>query len=203
MKEEIKNILNDEAITEIEDKVNAIAKVIPMYTVPKDKYNNLSERLQNIETEKATLENDYKELQKQNMTAEELQQAKLKELEEREAQIARAESESAISKILSKNGITEDAIGEEDYKSIVEDLIGADQDTSIKKANNFVGFMQKQKDFVEQETTTKLLNNTPSPNTGGESDNTFTKDDLEKMTYSEEMKFANEHPDLYAELNKE
>lgn len=202
MKERIEEILNDETITDVKARVDAIAKVIPLFTVPKDKYNSLSERLQNVETEKSNIETQYKELQQQNMTAEQLQEAKLQELQEREAKIARLESESAISKILSKSGITEDAIGEEEYKTILEDLIGEDQASSVRKATNFVDFMTKQKDIVEKETTTKLLNDTPSPRTG-DGEPRITKEDLEKMTYSEEMEFMNKEPELYAALSKE
>ena len=202
MKERIEEILNDETIIDVKARVDAIAKVIPLFTVPKDKYNGLSERLQNVETEKTNIETQYKELQQQNMTAEQLQEAKLQELQEREAKIARLESESAISKILSKNGITEDAIGEDEYKIILEDLIGEDQASSVRRATNFVDFMTKQKNIVEQETTTKLLNDTPSPITG-DGEPKITKEDLEKMTYSEEVEFMNKEPELYAALSKE
>lgn len=201
MKDRIEEILNDETIVDIKDRVDAIAKVIPLFTVPKDKYNDLSARLQNVETEKTNLKTQFDELQKQHLSAEELQEAKIKELEEREAQIAKLESETAISKILAENGISEDSYGEE-YKGIVADLIGADQNESIRKANSFVGILAKQKETVEKETTTKLLNNTPSPKSGTGEDEKVTKEDLENMTYSEEMAFANENPELYAELSQ-
>ncbi|MCI9585258.1 MAG: hypothetical protein HFH45_01320 [Bacilli bacterium] len=201
MKDRIEEILNDETIVDVKDRVDAIAKVIPLFTVPKDKYNDLSIRLQNVETEKTDLKTQFDELQKQHLSAEELQEAKIKELEKREAQIAKLESETAISKILAENGISEDNYGEE-YKGIVADLIGADQNESIRKANSFVGILAKQKETVEKETTTKLLNNTPTPNSGAGEEERITKEDLDNMTYSEEMAFANENPELYAELSQ-
>lgn len=201
MKDRIEEILNDETIVDVKDRVDAIAKVIPLFTVPKDKYNDLSIRLQNVETEKTDLKTQFEELQKQHLSAEELQEAKIKELEKREAQIAKLESETAISKILAENGISEDNYGEE-YKGIVADLIGADQNESIRKANSFVGILAKQKETVEKETTTKLLNNTPTPNSGAGEEERITKEDLDNMTYSEEMAFANENPELYAELSQ-
>ena len=201
MKDRIEEILNDETIVDVKDRVDAIAKVIPLFTVPKDKYNDLSIRLQNVETEKTDLKTQFDELQKQHLSAEELQEAKIKELEKREAQIAKLESETAISKILAENGISEDNYGEE-YKGIVADLIGADQNESIRKANSCVGILAKQKETVEKETTTKLLNNTPTPNSGAGEEERITKEDLDNMTYSEEMAFANENPELYAELSQ-
>lgn len=202
MKEKIEELLKDESIEDVKTMVDEIAKIIPLYMIPKDKYNNLSERLQNVETEKAEAEAKFRELQKEHMTAQELEEAKVKELEEREAKIARLESETAISKILSSNGITEESYGEEEYKSIVEDLLGDNQESSIKKANNFINILARQKEAVEKETATRLLNETPAPKTGDGEEETVTKEDLEKMTYSEEMAFANQNPELYAELSK-
>ena len=202
MKDKIEEILNDENITDIKEKVDAIAKVIPLFTVPKDKYNSLSERLQNVEQEKQDIEKQFMDLKKEHMTAQELDQERIQELEEREATITRLESETAISKILSTNGITEDSYGEDEYKSMIEDLLGDNQESSIKKANNFVNILAKQRETVEKETTTKLLNETPRPNTGSGEEDSITKEDLEKRTYSEEMAFRNENPELYAELSK-
>lgn len=202
MKDKIEEILNDENITDIKEKVDAIAKVIPLFTVPKDKYNSLSDRLQNVEQEKQDIENQFKDLKKEHMTAQELEQERIQELEEREAKITRLESETAISKILSTNGITEDSYGEDEYKSMIEDLLGDNQESSIKKANNFVNILAKQRETIEKETTTKLLNETPRPNTGSGEEDSITKEDLENMTYSEEMAFRNENPELYAELSK-
>ena len=69
------------------------------------------------------------------------------------------------------------------------------------KANNFVKILNKQKDFVEKETTSKLLKNTPSPQTGAD-DKVVTKEDFDKMTYSEMMNFMKESPELYKEYMK-
>ena len=70
-----------------------------------------------------------------------------------------------------------------------------------EKNNYFVKILNKQKDYVEKETTSKLLKNTPSPQTGVD-DKVVTKDDFDKMTYSEMMNFMNESPELYKEYMK-
>lgn len=203
MKEEIEAILNDETIENNKDKVDAIAKVIPLFTVPKDKYNGLSDRLQKIEIEKSTIESQYKELQQKNMSAEELREAKLKELEERETALAKRESENVVTTILANAGLTKESTGEDDYKSLVEDLIGNDQADSERKANNFINFMSKQKELVEKETTTKLLNETPKPNTGSDGEESVTQEDFDKMTYTEMLDFKEKNPELYEEFSKE
>jgi len=79
MKEKITEVLNDETLETVEEKVNKIAKELALLVIPKDKYNKLSERVDSLETEKTELQKKYDALEKQNMTAEEL---KTKELED-------------------------------------------------------------------------------------------------------------------------
>ena len=188
MKEEIEAILKDESYTDEKERVNAIAKVIPLYTVPKKKYNDLSERLQNVENEKSTTEEKLKEIQKQNMTAEELQQEKEKELAEREQKIIRRENESIVESMLSKNNITSETYGSNEYENLVASLIGADEETSKNKTTNFLNILAKQKEYVEKETTTSLLNNTPKPQMGGQDDHSTTTLETYKTLLAEASK---------------
>ena len=88
--------------------------------------------------------------------------------------------------------------GEEEYRNLVSDLIADSVDNSQIKTNNFVKIFNKQKEIVEKETTSNLLKNTPSPKTGTD-DNVVTKEDFNKMTYSQMMDFMKENPELYKE----
>jgi len=68
MKEKITEVLNDETLETVEEKVNKIAKELALLVIPKDKYNKLSERVDSLETEKTELQKKYDALEKQNMT---------------------------------------------------------------------------------------------------------------------------------------
>ena len=164
--------------------------------------------MQNVEAEKnnllttnTELETKYNELRTKNMTADEKAKDELEQLKKDKELVARQLSEIAVEKILTKNSITSENYGEEEYKNLVNDLISDSVENSSNKANNFVKILNKQKDYVEKETTSKLLKNTPTPQTGVD-DKVVTKDDFDKMTYSEMMNFMNESPELYKEYMK-
>ena len=208
MNEAILKVLSDETLETNESKADAIKKALATITIPKEKFNDLSQRLQNVEAEKnnllttnTELETKYNELRTKNMTADEKAKDELEQLKKDKELVARQLSEIAVEKILTKNSITSENYGEEEYKNLVNDLISDSVENSSNKANNFVKILNKQKDYVEKETTSKLLKNTPSPQTGVD-DKVVTKDDFEKMTYSEMMNFMNESPELYKEYMK-
>ena len=208
MNEAILKVLSDETLETNESKADAIKKALATITIPKEKFNDLSQRLQNVEAEKnnlittnSELETKYNELRTKNMTDDEKAKEELEKLRKDKELVARQLSEIAVEKILTKNNITSENYGEEEYKNLVNDLISDTVDNSSNKANNFVKILNKQKDFVEKETTSKLLKNTPSPQTGAD-DKVVTKEDFDKMTYSEMMNFMKESPELYKEYMK-
>lgn len=208
MNEAILKVLSDETLETNESKADAIKKALATITIPKEKFNDLSQRLQNVEAEKnnllttnTELETKYNELRTKNMTADEKAKDELEQLKKDKELVARQLSEIAVEKILTKNNINSENYGEEEYKNLVNDLISDSVENSSNKANNFVKILNKQKDYVEKETTSKLLKNTPSPQTGVD-DKVVTKDDFDKMTYSEMMNFMNESPELYKEYMK-
>ena len=175
MKEKIKEILAETDIEDVESIVDNIAKSVALFTVPKDKYNGLSERVKNIETEKADIETKYNDLCKQNMSAEDLQKAREKELADREAKIIERENESIVERLLAKSGISEETYGADEYSNLVKSLRGSNESETTQKANSFLTILSKQKETVEKETTTKLLQNTPKPKLGGEQDEPDTE----------------------------
>lgn len=208
MNEAILKVLNDETLETNESKADAIKKALATITIPKEKFNDLSQRLQNVEAEKNNLQSSntelqtkYDELRTKNMTADEKAKDELEQLKKDKELVARQLSEIAIEKILTKNGINVETYGEEEYKNLVNDLIADTVDNSSNKANNFVKILNKQKEFVEKETTSNLLKNTPTPQTGVD-DKVVTKEDFDKMTYSQMMNFMKESPELYNEYIK-
>lgn len=208
MNEAIMEVLNNETLDTNESKAEALRKALATLVVPKDKFNDLSQRLQNVEAEKNVLQTNnsdlqakYDEIRTKNMTADEKAKEELEQLKKDKETVARQLSEIAVEKILTQNGINIETYGEEEYKNIVNDLISDSIDNSSIKANNFIKMFNKQKELVEQETTSKLLKNTPEPKTG-ENNDTITKEDFNKMTYSQMMNFMKENPELYKEYTK-
>lgn len=209
MENAILNVLNDESLNTVELKLEAMKKALALEVIPKDKYNELSNKLKDFETEKGNLINQnnalqskYDELRTKNMSADEKAKEELEQLRQDKELVARQLSEIAVERVLTQNGINADTYGEEDYKAILNDLISDNAESSKTKATNFVNILTKQKEFVEKQTTSNLLKNTPEPNTGSSNDGVVTKDDFNKMTYSQMMNFMKESPELYQEYSK-
>ncbi len=205
MNEAIMEVLNNEALDTNESRAEAIRKALATLVVPKDKFNDLSKRLQGVEAEKnvlqtnnSELQSKYDELRTKNMTADEKAKEELEKLKRDKELVAKQLSEIAVEKILAQNNINIETYGEEEYRNLVSDLIADSVDNSQIKTNNFVKIFNKQKEIVEKETTSNLLKNTPSPKTGTD-DNVVTKEDFNKMTYSQMMDFMKENPELYKE----
>lgn len=209
MNEAIMEVLNNETLDTNESRLEALKKALATLVVPKDKFNDLSKRLQNVEAEKNVLQTNnsdlqtkYDELRTKNMTADEKAKEELEQLKKDKETVARQLSEIAVEKILAQNSINIETYGEEEYKNLVNDLISDTVDNSSIKANNFVKIFNKQKEIIEKETTSNLLKNTPAPKTGTDNDKVITKEDFDKMTYSQMMDFMKESPELYKEYTK-
>lgn len=208
MNEAIMEVLNNKSLDTNESRAEALKKALATLVVPKDKFNDLSKRLQNVEAEKnvlqtnnSDLQSKYDELRTKNMTADEKAKEELEQLKKDKEMVARQLSEIAVEKILAQNNISIENYGEEEYKNLVNDLISDTVDNSSIKANNFIKIFNKQKEIVEKETTSNLLKNTPAPNTGTD-DNVITKEDFDKMTYTQMLDFMKENPELYKEYTK-
>lgn len=200
-KTKIEDILKARGIEDTSELVDELAKEISMQTVPKDQFNKMSDRAKSLESEKSILETQFNDFKVKNMTDEEKTKAELLKLEEDKKAVARQLSEIAVERVLSKNGVNSETYGEEEYKTLVNNLISDTADNSVNKANNFVNILAKQKEKVEQETTSNLLKNTPNPQVG-DVDKVVTKDEFDKMTYSQMMNFMKESPELYNEYSK-
>ena len=176
MDEVISSVLSNETLTTNEERVEAIKKGLATVVIPKDKFNAQSTKLQNTEGELASLKIEYEDYKKSKMTEDEKKEAREKE----KANNIR-ESELAVKSLLLDNGIkiTDD---DKELKETLENIIGEDVNKSLKLASSFISLLNKTKTTAEQETTTKLLNNTPKPVGGANSSSavstieTLTKD---------------------------
>lgn len=187
MKEAIEQVLSNETYTTNEERVEAISKELAKLVIPKDKYNDLSNRLKNTESEYSTLQSEYDDFKKSKMTDDEKRESERKALEEQVKQNAIAKSELAVQKLLLQNGIE---IKEEDteLKDTLATIVSEDYDKSLKLANSFISLINKTKDQTAKATTTKLLNETPTPIGGLDSSSSLSKVDILKKEYEEALK---------------
>lgn len=197
MEEAIQQVLSNEAYTTDEERVDAIKKELAKLVIPKDKYNDLSNRLKNTESEYATLQAEYDDFKKSKMTDDEKRESERKAFEEQVKQNAIAKSDLAVQKLLLQNGI-EIKDDDNELKETLATIVSEDYDKSIKLANSFISLINKTKDQSAKETTTKLLNETPKPIGGLDSSSTLSKVDMLKKDL--EQAITDKDPVRQAEL---
>ena len=176
MNEVIESILNDETYTTNEEKAEALKKSLATVVIPKDKYNDLSNKLKNTETNYSILSSEYEEFKKSKMTDEEKVESERKQFELDKKANAILKSELAVEKLLLKNGIE---INDDDteLKETISSIISEDTEKSVKLASNFITLLNKTKKKKKNETTTELLNNTPKPIGGVDSSSSVSRID--------------------------
>jgi hypothetical protein len=187
MEEAIQQVLSNEAYTTDEERVDAIKKELAKLVIPKDKYNDLSNRLKNTESEYATLQAEYDDFKKSKMTDDEKRESEKKAFDEQVRQNAIAKSDLAVQKLLLQNGI-EIKDDDNELKDTLATIVSEDYEKSIKLANSFISLINKTKDQSAKETTTKLLNETPKPIGGLDSSSTLSKVDMLKKDLEQAVK---------------
>jgi hypothetical protein len=187
MKEAIEQVLSNETYTTNEERVDALSKELAKLVIPKDKYNDLSTRLKNTESDYSALQNEFEDFKKSKMTDDEKRNEELKKFEEAKKQNAIEKSDLAVQKLLLQNGI-EIKDDDTELKETLSTIVSEDYDKSIKLANSFISLINKTKDQTAKATTTKLLSETPKPVGGSDSSSSLSKKDILKQEYDEAVK---------------
>ena len=197
MKDKITEVLNDETFETIEDKFEKLSKELALLVIPKDKYNTLSDRVKNLETEKNKLQEKYDALEKQNMTDE---QKKQKELED----IAKEKKELALekNKYKAKDLFKQANIDDEQIESLLDKVVSEDETKTTELANSFIEILQTKVNETKKQTETNILTGTPKPNikSSGNEPKEITIEDFKNMNYQDKKQLFNDNPEKYNEL---
>ena len=164
MKETIENVLNDETYTTNEERVEAITKGLATLVIPKNKFNDLSERLQARENEYNTLSSEFEKFKQSKMTDDEKASAAREEFEKARKENAIETSRLAVKELFLDNGIK--IADDESYANIMQNVISEDKEKSLGLAQEFLNLINKTKQDTKQETTLGLLNDVPKPMVG-------------------------------------
>lgn len=182
-KEELVKILDNAEFGSSGDKADAINKLLAEVTIPKDKYNELNEKLKTANDQLNSKTTEFDEYKKSKMTDEEKKNAEKEDLTKKLHQYQMDLNRLEVEKVFESNGLKED-----DYKDILPNIVGSDRDSSIASANAFIKILKNNSEKVEQATKQSLLKTTPSPVGGGSGAKTSSNlEDLQK-SYSEAVK---------------
>lgn len=200
MKDKITEVLNDETLETIEDKVEKLSKELALLVIPKDKYNTLSDRVKNLETEKQELQEKYDALEKQNMTDEEKKKKDLEDLENQKRELA-LEKNKYKAKELFQNA----KIDDEQIESLLDKVVSDDETKTTELANSFIEILKTKVDETKKQTETNLLTGTPKPNvkSSGNEPKEITIEDFKNMSYQDKKQFYIDNPDGYNKLISE
>jgi hypothetical protein len=194
-KEKLLEILGDDN----SDKVEAINKVVPTFYVPKDKYNQMSDRAKTAESRVTELDAEIENTKNSQLTDQEKNQKTLKDAEKTKSEYAKKSNRLDAKEILINAGLK---AGDE-LDNLLDGIVSENLDVTIKTATNLANTLSKTKENLEKKIQADLLNGTPRPDGQGIPPSTvLTKETFNKMTYTEKMKIYQTDPTKYKELSQ-
>ncbi len=199
MKEKIKEVLNGLEIENVDNTVDDIAKEVALFTVPKDKYNSLSDRLKNLETEKNDVQKELDELKTKSMTDEQKQAKAQADYEKKTKELS-----MELNKIKAKDIFKNANIPDEKIDELLEKVVSDDEKKTLDLANSFADILKVETDKTKKEVEEDILQQTKKPDakTDGNGVKELTKEDFLKMSYSERKKLYFENQEQYNEFTK-
>ena len=200
MKEKITEILNDETIETTEEKIEKLSKELALLVIPKDKYNDLSTRVKNLENEKKEIQEKYDALEKQNMTDEERKAKELADIEQTKKELAIEKNKTKAERLFQSANIDDKQI-----ESLLDKVVSDDESRTIELANSFIEILNTKVDETKKETETNLLNGTPKPEfkPSGNEPKELTLEDFKNMSYGEKKELFAKDAEKYNEFIKQ
>lgn len=194
LSEKLASILKDEQLQDDEAKIQTIISGLGEYMVSKDQYNKKAKEV-NSATEELTKK--VKELEEKTLSAE--------QIKEKEVKAALDKAAKAETNYLKKSnrleaiGILSNAgISKEEYDVFLDDIVSTDLDKTKALANNIAQTVAKQTKKAIEATKKEIQGNNPVPPASDKNNaGIMTQEKFNKLTYSEELKFAAEHPEEY------
>ncbi len=200
MKEKITEILNDETIETTEDRVEKLAKELALLVIPKDKYNKLSERVEKLESEKKEAQEKLDELEKKNMTDEELKTKELAEIEKTKKELSFEKN-----KLKAKDLFKSANVDEKQIESLLDKVVSEDETKTLELTNSFIEILNVKVDETKKKIETDLLTGTHKPDikSNGNEPKEITLEDFKNMSYGDKKKLFTEDTEKYNELIKQ
>lgn len=169
-------------------------KLVDPDTLPKSVSKDVFDK---TASELARYKKELRELQEQNMTAEEKLQAELEKAAAAQQLYNRELSTLRAKEIFVIAGLTTD-----EYTPLLEVVVSDDEAITKARAKTMVDLIDAQKKAVEQAVKAELLKSTPKP-PAGEPDKGMTKEKFSKLNLLDKQKFATENPEIYQAFYKE
>lgn len=200
MKEKIKEILSEFELENVDSIVDNIAKEVALLTVPKNKYNDLSDRLKSVQTEKETVESELEDLKNKNLSEDERRTKEQADFEKKTKQLS-----IELNKVKAKEIFKDANIEEEKINELLEKVVSEDEKSTLSLANSFAEILKNKVDETQKQTETNLLENTPKPSVKAQPNEPkkYTKEDFINMSYLEKKNLLSTDKEQYNQLISE
>lgn len=155
-----------------------------------------NKKLSNSNTELQEYKTKYTELEKNNMTKEQLLEAREKELVEKTKKTDLLNNSIKAKSILIGAGITEDRAEE-----LVNSIVKEDEAATLASANLLAQSFKVTEENAIKKTKEELLTSNIKPNPSNiMHDSTMTKENFFKLSQKEQNKFIQENPEAFYNL---
>ena len=200
MKEKIRGILAELEIENVDEIVDKVAKEVALYTVPKDKYNDLSNRLKNVQTEKENTESELEDLKNKSLTDEQKLAKDQADLEKKTKELNKE-----LNKIKAREIFKNANINDEKIEELLGQVVSDDEKTTLAIANSFAEILKNSNADAQEKREIELLEKTPKPSvkTNSTENKKYTKEDFIKMTYTEKKDLLSTDKEQYNRLMTE
>lgn len=154
-------------------------------------------------SELAEANRQIKELKETN---QELENANLTDQQRLENERLAREQELATLKVelarTSARGVLLEAgLSEAEAEPFLSLINTQDKEEAINVAKGLTGVLKSKQTALEKDIEARLLKDTPKPNeTGGQGDPVMTKDEFSKLSFTEQVEFKQQNPQLFEEL---
>lgn len=182
-----------------------VTEILNMHHADIKSKNDEIAQLNSVISKNSELETKYKEVQSQLDAINQANMSEQEKLVEREKAIA--EKEKATAKIYNtakaKQILVQTGLTDKELDDLVATALGTSEEDTIAKANIILNTFNNIKDVTEKNTTEKLLNADSKPamgNTNPNEDKIMTWDKYTSLSQQEQVKFAQEHPEEFANL---
>lgn len=200
MKDKIKEILSELELENVDEVVDNIAKEVALFTVPKTKYKDISDRLKSVQSEKDDVESELEELKNKNMSEDDKKAKEYADFEKKNKALSRELNKVKAREIFKNAKIDEDKIDD-----LLEKVVSEDEKSTLELANSFAEILKVKVDETQKETETNLLENTPKPSVKTQTNESkkYTKEDFINMSYLEKKNLLSTDKEQYNKLLSE
>lgn len=180
-----------------------VTEILNMYHSTNKAQTEEIANLQKDLANKSEYETKYKEVQSQldaiNQEKMTEQEKIAKDREEADKYLANAKKINNTAK--AKSILAQTGLQGEELDKLVDSIVRDDETATIDNANLFLNTFNTMKDNTAKATKEELINTDTKPNmSNAPQDNVMTFDAFRSLTVEEQNKFAQEHPEEFANL---